>query len=275
MRTLPDYLRKGMKMILVGANPGDRSARVGHYYAGRNNQFWPIMYESRRDSGADRLRRRPAHARIRHRHDRPGEAAHARRSKSSSGENSPKAACCWRRSWKSCGRGSSRSTARWSMKNSPAALQARPAEGTALRRACVRAALHQRPECRSRLGREETILQETRCAAEESKRLAPSQGVHAEYSDERNPTSHESAGARRTLGLRINPATESAGKTQRAESRPLPRRWYTASARGRRQIRASRGADRAPGADFAPAAISISCARREPSQAVNEFKADA
>jgi TDG/mug DNA glycosylase family protein len=46
MRTLPDYLRKGMKMILVGANPGDRSARVGHYYAGRSNQFWPIMYQS-------------------------------------------------------------------------------------------------------------------------------------------------------------------------------------------------------------------------------------
>src|SRR6202167_2528729 len=46
MRTLPDYLRKGMKMILIGANPGDRAARVGHYYAGRNNQFWPIMYES-------------------------------------------------------------------------------------------------------------------------------------------------------------------------------------------------------------------------------------
>jgi len=33
-------------MVLVGANPGDRSARVGHYYAGRNNQFWPILYES-------------------------------------------------------------------------------------------------------------------------------------------------------------------------------------------------------------------------------------
>jgi mismatch-specific thymine-DNA glycosylase len=46
MRTLPDYLRKGMKMILVGANPGDRSARVGHYYAGRANQFWPILYNS-------------------------------------------------------------------------------------------------------------------------------------------------------------------------------------------------------------------------------------
>ena len=46
MKTLPDYLRKGMKMILVGANPGDRSARVGHYYAGRGNHFWTMMYES-------------------------------------------------------------------------------------------------------------------------------------------------------------------------------------------------------------------------------------
>jgi len=45
MKTLPDYLRKGMKMILVGANPGDRSARVGHYYAGRNNHFWPMLYD--------------------------------------------------------------------------------------------------------------------------------------------------------------------------------------------------------------------------------------
>jgi len=46
MRTLPDYLRKGMKLIIVGCNPGERSARVGHYYAGRGNQFWPLLYES-------------------------------------------------------------------------------------------------------------------------------------------------------------------------------------------------------------------------------------
>ena len=45
MRTLPDYLRKGMKLVLVGCNPGERSARVGHYYAGRGNQFWPLLYE--------------------------------------------------------------------------------------------------------------------------------------------------------------------------------------------------------------------------------------
>ncbi|HXW17073.1 MAG TPA: mismatch-specific DNA-glycosylase [Candidatus Acidoferrales bacterium] len=46
MRTLPDYLRKSMKLIVVGCNPGERSARVGHYYAGRGNQFWPLLYES-------------------------------------------------------------------------------------------------------------------------------------------------------------------------------------------------------------------------------------
>jgi mismatch-specific thymine-DNA glycosylase len=46
MSTLPDYLRRGMKLIVVGCNPGDRSVRVGHYYAGRGNQFWPLLYES-------------------------------------------------------------------------------------------------------------------------------------------------------------------------------------------------------------------------------------
>jgi mismatch-specific thymine-DNA glycosylase len=46
MRTLPDYLRRGMKLVLVGCNPGERSARVGHYYAGRGNHFWPLLYES-------------------------------------------------------------------------------------------------------------------------------------------------------------------------------------------------------------------------------------
>jgi len=46
MRTLPDYLRGGMRLIIVGCNPGDRSARVGHYYAGRGNEFWPLLYHS-------------------------------------------------------------------------------------------------------------------------------------------------------------------------------------------------------------------------------------
>ncbi len=46
MRTLPDYLRSGMKLVVVGFNPGEASARAGHYYAGRGNSFWPLMYQS-------------------------------------------------------------------------------------------------------------------------------------------------------------------------------------------------------------------------------------
>jgi mismatch-specific thymine-DNA glycosylase len=46
MRTLPDYLRKGMKLVIVGCNPSESSARSGHYYSGRENQFWPLLYQS-------------------------------------------------------------------------------------------------------------------------------------------------------------------------------------------------------------------------------------
>ncbi|HVN09828.1 MAG TPA: mismatch-specific DNA-glycosylase [Patescibacteria group bacterium] len=46
MRILADYLRDGLKLIIVGFNPGEASARAGHYYAGRGNTFWPLMYES-------------------------------------------------------------------------------------------------------------------------------------------------------------------------------------------------------------------------------------
>jgi TDG/mug DNA glycosylase family protein len=45
MRTLPDHLRKGMKLVIVGCNPTDSSVRVGHYYAGRDNPFWPTLFE--------------------------------------------------------------------------------------------------------------------------------------------------------------------------------------------------------------------------------------
>src|SRR6202020_3656843 len=46
MRTLPDHLRKGMKLVIVGCNPTESSVRVRHDYAGRDTPFWPIMYES-------------------------------------------------------------------------------------------------------------------------------------------------------------------------------------------------------------------------------------
>ncbi len=35
-----------MKLVIVGCNPGERSARLGHYYAGRANLFWTLLYDS-------------------------------------------------------------------------------------------------------------------------------------------------------------------------------------------------------------------------------------
>jgi mismatch-specific thymine-DNA glycosylase len=46
MQSLPDYLQPGLRVVFVGFNPGTRSAAVGHYYAGRGNVFWPLLYES-------------------------------------------------------------------------------------------------------------------------------------------------------------------------------------------------------------------------------------
>jgi TDG/mug DNA glycosylase family protein len=46
MKTLPDYLRKGMKLVIVGINPTESSVRAGHYYSGRGNPFWPALHES-------------------------------------------------------------------------------------------------------------------------------------------------------------------------------------------------------------------------------------
>ena len=46
LHLLPDYLRPGLDIVFVGLNPGTRSARVGHYYAGRGNQFWSFLFEA-------------------------------------------------------------------------------------------------------------------------------------------------------------------------------------------------------------------------------------
>ena len=35
-----------MKLVIVSCNPTESSVRVGHYYAGRDNEFWPILFES-------------------------------------------------------------------------------------------------------------------------------------------------------------------------------------------------------------------------------------
>jgi double-stranded uracil-DNA glycosylase len=45
MKTLPDHLRKGMKLVIIGCNPTESAVRVGHYYSGRENEFWPMLYK--------------------------------------------------------------------------------------------------------------------------------------------------------------------------------------------------------------------------------------
>lgn len=46
MRKLPDYLRPSLDLVLVGINPGVRSAEVGHHFAGIGNKFWSLLFES-------------------------------------------------------------------------------------------------------------------------------------------------------------------------------------------------------------------------------------
>src|SRR5688572_6862198 len=43
---VPDYLRAGLKLVLVGINPGRRSGATGHHYAFPGNHFWPLLYQS-------------------------------------------------------------------------------------------------------------------------------------------------------------------------------------------------------------------------------------
>ncbi len=43
LRTLPDLLGPGVRVLFVGYNPSLRAARLGRYYAGRNNRFWDLL----------------------------------------------------------------------------------------------------------------------------------------------------------------------------------------------------------------------------------------
>ena len=43
---VPDHLRSGLKLVIVGINPGVRSGATGHHYAWPGNHFWPLMYAS-------------------------------------------------------------------------------------------------------------------------------------------------------------------------------------------------------------------------------------
>jgi TDG/mug DNA glycosylase family protein len=46
LRTLPDLLRPGLDLVFVGINPGEVSARLGHYYAHPGNGFWRALSAS-------------------------------------------------------------------------------------------------------------------------------------------------------------------------------------------------------------------------------------
>ncbi|HYM22947.1 MAG TPA: mismatch-specific DNA-glycosylase [Vicinamibacterales bacterium] len=47
MRALRDRVAPNVRVLLVGINPGIRSAAIGHHFAGYSNRFWRLLYESR------------------------------------------------------------------------------------------------------------------------------------------------------------------------------------------------------------------------------------
>lgn len=44
--TLPNLLAPGLDLVFVGINPGETSARRGHYYANPGNAFWRVLSAS-------------------------------------------------------------------------------------------------------------------------------------------------------------------------------------------------------------------------------------
>src|SRR5215831_15987069 len=41
---LPDVIRPGLRVVFCGTAAGEKSARVGAYYAGPGNGFWPTLH---------------------------------------------------------------------------------------------------------------------------------------------------------------------------------------------------------------------------------------
>lgn len=46
MPLLNDVVGPSVRVLLVGINPGLRSAAVGHHFAGASNRFWRLLFES-------------------------------------------------------------------------------------------------------------------------------------------------------------------------------------------------------------------------------------
>jgi TDG/mug DNA glycosylase family protein len=45
LERLPDLLQDRLRLVFVGTAAGQRSADLGHYYAGPGNRFWPTIHE--------------------------------------------------------------------------------------------------------------------------------------------------------------------------------------------------------------------------------------
>ena len=43
---LRDRIRRGVRVLFVGINPGVRSAQTGHHFAGYSNRFWKLLWDS-------------------------------------------------------------------------------------------------------------------------------------------------------------------------------------------------------------------------------------
>src|SRR5436190_4633137 len=44
---LRDRITRGVRILFVGINPGQRSEAIGHHFAGYSNRFWPLLYDSK------------------------------------------------------------------------------------------------------------------------------------------------------------------------------------------------------------------------------------
>ncbi|MBW3543298.1 MAG: G/U mismatch-specific DNA glycosylase [Planctomycetes bacterium] len=45
-RTIPDAIARGLRVLLVGINPGLYSAAIGHHFGRPGNRFWRTLFES-------------------------------------------------------------------------------------------------------------------------------------------------------------------------------------------------------------------------------------
>ena len=64
-RRLPDRLGPQIGLLLVGINPGRRSASLGHHFAGHGNRFWRLLHDSKLTAILLSVRRGPSASRVR------------------------------------------------------------------------------------------------------------------------------------------------------------------------------------------------------------------